>query len=176
MGPASAMRTSIEKGGIRLRSHSEATKGRSETIEEARRKFHQREQAKDEKFAKEEVRALEKKNQKEARMVERGHRRSSASEGGRNKPPTKSDPTMQEKGFFVGGEYGSVPGQPPPNIEEEAGDGHNGTRKSYTGFSGTKHKTHSTWTKFVMWLRTRFLRMSSPKTKTKTKKQSGKKA
>ena len=158
MSPTSAIRTSIDKG-FRIRSRSEVdTRVRSETIQEARRKFQEKEQAKEERAAREEIRAMEKRNQKEARQIERGHRRSSASDGTRNKR-SKSDLTVQEKDGFIGRQYDSVPGQTPPYTQE----GYEQPRRSQTGFSGTKKKTHSTFTKFMMWVRTRFLRMGGKK-------------
>ena len=157
MSPASVIRTSIDKG-FRLRSRSEVdTRARSESIREARRKFDERQQAKDEKAAQEEIRALEKRNQKEARQIERGHRRSSVSDGTRNKR-SKSDLTMHEKDGLYGHSYGS----PPLNIphdEEELEQ----PRRSQTGFASTKYKTHGTWTKFLMWFRTRLIRMGGKK-------------
>jgi len=159
MSPTSAIRTSIDKG-FRIRSRSEVPPVRSETIQEARRKFQEREQAKEEKAAREEIRAMEKRQQKEARQIERGHRRSSASESTRNNKRSKSDPPMQEKDGFVGREYDSVPGQTPPYTQEGFEEQ---PRRSHTGFSGTKKKTHSTFTKFMMWLRTRFIRLGGKK-------------
>jgi hypothetical protein len=164
MSPASAFRGSFE--GFRVRSRSEVDgRVRSETIQEARRKFYEKEQAKEEKAAREEIRAREKREQKEARQIERGHRRSSASEGARNKR-SKSDPVMHEKNGFIGREYDSVPGQAPPYIQEAFEEGPGGfgePHRSHTGFSNTKKKTHSTFTKFMMWIRTRFMRMGGKK-------------
>lgn len=152
MPPASAIRTSIDKGFC-LRSRSEVdARVRSTSIAEARRKFAEREQAKEEKAAQEEIRALEKRNQKEARKIDRGHRRSSASDGTRNKR-SKSDLTMHEKdGFWTGQEYNAG-----------LDDGAEQPRRSHTGFSRTKQNTHGTWTKFLMWFRTRLIRMGGRK-------------
>ncbi|KAH8597592.1 hypothetical protein B0O99DRAFT_684903 [Bisporella sp. PMI_857] len=159
MTPISAVRTSIDKG-FRIRSHSShahQTSG-TETIEEARRKFREREEAKDEKAAQEEIRQREKQEQKLARKIERGHRRSSASEGTRNHR-SKSDLTMHshnEKGdSFVSRDYRSASVQDPPLREDEIPQ----RSRSHTATSSAKKKTHSAWTKFMMWLRTRFIRM-----------------
>ena len=158
MSPASAIRTSLDKG-FRLRSRSEVDhRARSESIQEARRKFTEKEQAKEEKAARDEIRALEKRNQKEARQIVGGHRRSSASSGTRNKR-SKSDLTMQEKDIFVGREYGSVPFQTPPFDQPEFAQ----PLRSTTGFASTKQKTHGTWTKFLMWFRTRLIRIGGKK-------------
>lgn len=156
MSPSS-LRTSIDKG-FRIRSHSGVdTHMRQETIQEARRKFQEKELAKEEKAAREEVRAMEKRNQKEAREMERRHRRSSASEGARSKR-SKSDLTItagnEKVGNMFGRDYNSVPGQNPPYMAEGLEDAPRRTRKE-----STKKKTHSAWTKLMMWLRTRFIRL-----------------
>lgn len=163
ISPVSAIRTSMDKG-FRIRSRSEVdSRSRTETIQEARRKFQEKELAKEEKAAREEIRALEKRNQKEARVqIERGHRRSSASDAARRKR-SKSDLTMTEKGdsFLVGREYDSVMVQTPPAFGEFAGEGNMGARQREGALKETKKKTHSAWTKLMMWLRTRFIRMGS---------------
>jgi len=152
MTPASAIRTSIDKG-FRIRSRSEAGSGtyRVDSIQEARRKFSEKEAVKEEKAAQEEIRKMEKKNQKEARQIERSHRRSSASDQTRSKR-SKSDLTMaSEKGVF-GRDYTSTTPQHPPFT-----DGFDEIPR--TNSHNAKQKTHGTWTKFMMWLRTRFIRM-----------------
>ncbi|KAH7318955.1 hypothetical protein BKA65DRAFT_409494 [Rhexocercosporidium sp. MPI-PUGE-AT-0058] len=155
MSPVSAIRNSLDKG-FRIRSRSEVdTRVRSETIQEARRKFEEKEQAKEEKAAREEIKALEKRQQKEARQIERGHRRSSASNDTRSKR-SKSDLTMQEKDGFVGRDYNSVLQQQTPTFSGFGDEQFHQPRRSGTA----KLKTHSAWTKFVMWIRTRFIRMN----------------
>ena len=157
MSPASAIRTSIDKG-FRIRSRSEVdASARSESIQEARRKFDEREQAKEEKAAQVEIRAIEKRNQKEARQVERGHRRSSASDGTRNKR-SKSDLTIPEK-EILRRPFAGVPYESSHNEEELEQP-----QKSQTGFASTKQKTHGTWTKFLMWFRTRLIRIGGRRT------------
>ncbi|TVY50180.1 hypothetical protein LCER1_G009145 [Lachnellula cervina] len=158
MSPSS-LRPSMD-AGFRIRSRSEVdTRGRSETIQEARRKFEAREQAKEEKAAREEIRQLEKRNQREARQLERSHRRSSASELGTRAKRSKSDLTKNNEktsGLFAQ-DYNNVPSQNAPLFAETEGPGippRRGQKKE-----SPKHKTHSAWTKFMMWLRTRFLRM-----------------
>jgi hypothetical protein len=154
MSPVSVLRTSIDKG-FRIRSRSELDSGvRAETIQEARRKFQEKENAKEEKAAREEIKALEKKQQKEARNYERSARGSSVSEQAATRSKrSKSDLTMQEKSgdVFVGRGYDTVPLQTPPF----RGEGFAQPRRTNT----TKAKTHSAWTKFVMWLKTRWIRM-----------------
>jgi hypothetical protein len=163
MSPASAIRTSMDKG-FRIRSRSEVDpRSRSETIQEARRKFQEKELAKEEKAAREEIRALEKRNQKEARQIERGHRRSSASDATRSKR-SKSDLTMTEKGdnILVGREYDTAMVQTPP-VFTDGFAAAEGVQRREGALKETKKKTHSAWTKLMMWLRTRFIRMGRKK-------------
>lgn len=150
MSPTSAIRTSIDKG-FRLRSRSEVEpRSRAESVSEARRKFYEKEKVKEERAALEEVKALEKQQQKEAKERDRQHRRSSASERARSKR-SKSEPTSYEKdeGIF-GRDYDTTNFQTAPLPADEP---LNPPRR----INSAKRKTHSTWTTFVMWLRTRFL-------------------
>jgi len=136
-----------------MRSRSDTPKVHVETVQEARRKFQERELAKEEKAAREEVRALERRQQKEAMRIERGHRRSSASDRTRTKRSRSDLTSLGEKGEpFVAREYSST-GQAQAPAGEDAS---NQPRRSGTA----KRKTHGAWTKFMMWLRTRILRMS----------------
>jgi len=141
--------------GFRIRSRSDTPNVHIETVQEARRKFQERELAKEEKAAREEVRALEKRQQREAMKIERGHRRSSASDRTRAKRSRSDLTSLGEKGEpFIAREYSSTgQGQ---NPVAGGGETFNQPRRSGTA----KRKTHSTWTKFMMWLRTRILRMS----------------
>jgi hypothetical protein len=157
MSPGSAVRTSMDRG-FRIRSRSDVNHTPTETVQEARRRWNERQQEKDEIAAREEIRALEKRNKKEARQIERGHRRSSASDATRAKR-SKSDLTMQEKGGVIGHDYNSAPLQTPPFTVE----GLDVPRRSHTTMSTTKKKTHGAWTKLMMWLRTRFIRMGKKK-------------
>lgn len=144
-----------------MRSRSDVDTGRAETIHEARRRFQEKEDAKEAKAAAEEIKALEKRQRKEAMNYERSARRSSGQSEATRKTRgnrSKSDLTMQqnEKGsdVFVGRGYDSVSaGQTPPAF----GDGSHERPRRNT--NTTKAKTHSAWTKFVMWLRTRFIRL-----------------
>lgn len=157
MSPASAIRTSMDRS-YRIRSNSQVdTRARVESIREARRKFEEKELAKEQKAHLAEVKAIEKQNLREARQVEKGQRKSSFSDTNRSKR-SKSDLTAQEKGeTFIGRDYNSVPVLEPPLTAE---DNFEPPKRSRTGASTTKKKTHSAWTQFMMWLRTRILRMS----------------
>lgn len=158
MTPGSAIRTSIDIG-FRVRSRSDADpRHQKESVQEARRKWMEREQAKEEKAAREEIAKLEKRNQKEARQIERGHRRSSASNDTRSKR-SKSDLTMKsEKGPF-GTDYGSTTPQDLPYTTPSAEGFEETPSRSQTAALNAKKKTHSAWTKFMMWFRTRFIRL-----------------
>lgn len=149
MTPSSTLRTSTDRG-FRTRSRSETdSRNRAEGIQEARRRFEEKEKIKEEKAAQEEVRKMEKRSKREA---ERTHRRSSASNT-RSKR-SKSDLTMQsEKNTPLGQEYNTNP------VGSELGE----TASTQYARTSAKKKTHSAWTKFMLWLRTRFLRMSKPR-------------
>ncbi|KAI9744594.1 MAG: hypothetical protein M1818_002123 [Claussenomyces sp. TS43310] len=156
VSPMSAVRTSMDME-FRIRSRSEVdTRARRDSIQEARRKFHEKEQAKAEKVAQQEVRELEKRNTKEARRVERSVRKSTASDGTRSKR-SKSDLTIpyEKENEFVGRDYDTAEQRPPPNMGD---DSLKPPRRSRAA-SGTKKKTHGAWTTFMMWFRTRLLRM-----------------
>ncbi len=158
MSPASAIRSSMDKS-YRMRSNSQVdTRSRAESIREARRKFEEKELAKEQKAHLAEVKALEKQNLREARQIEKGQRKSSFSDTMTRSKRSKSDLTVQEKGdTFLGRDYNSVPVLSPPVTTE---DNFEPPRRSRTGASTTKMKTRSAWTQFMLWLRTRFLRMS----------------
>lgn len=175
--PTSALRTSIDAATstFRLRSRSEGLETRTnsytrtptntETIHEARRKFAEKESLKEEKAARDEVKALERRQMREARALEKGHRRSSASErpAARGKPRSRSDLTkegmreeLQEKDGLVGRGYGEVVPMRTPTFAP-------GEMEPPRRTGTAKLKTHSAWTKFVMWIRTRFIRMGKEK-------------
>lgn len=169
MSPSTALRTSFDKGfRLRSRSEIETTRDRALSIQEARRKFQEKEQAKDEKAAREEVRQLEKRNQKEALKIERSHRRSSASDGTRSK---RSKSELNEKqggageGLFVHG-YGVASDQ---GLSHGAEEGPQRSRR-HSATNNAKKKTLSAWTKLMMWIRTRIIRMKG-KSKSKGKKR-----
>jgi hypothetical protein len=158
MSPASAIRSSMDRG-YRIRSNSQVdTRSRAESIREARRKFEEKELAKEHKAHLAEVKAIEKQNLREAKQVEKGGRKSSFSDTITRSKRSKSDLTTQEKGdTFLGRDYNSVPVLSPPVTTD---DNFGPPRRSRTATSTTKKKTQSAWTQFMLWLRTRFLRMS----------------
>lgn len=133
-------------------------------IQEAKRKFQEKERLKQEKAELAEVKAIERANRKEARMMEKGGGRQSSksigsADGARSKR-SKSDLTTHEKSneMFMAQDYNAMAqGQAPPNLEDDE-DGQTPRRRRNTT-SSTKKKTHSAWTTFMIWLRTRILRV-----------------
>jgi hypothetical protein len=158
MSPASAIRSSMDRG-YRIRSNSQVdTRSRTESIREARRKFEEKELAKEQKAHLAEAKAIERQNLREAKQMEKGQRKSSFSDTATRSKRSKSDLTAQEKGdTFLGRDYNSVPILSPPVTTE---DNFEPPKRSRTGASTTKKKTQSAWTQFMLWLRTRFLRIS----------------
>jgi hypothetical protein len=158
MSPASAIRSSMDKG-YRIRSNSQVdTRSREESIREARRKFEEKELAKEQKAHLAEAKAIEKQNLREAKQMEKGGRKSSLSDTITRSKRSKSDLTAQEKGdTFLGRDYDSVPVLSPPVTTD---DNFEPPKRSRTTASTTRKKTQSAWTQFMLWLRTRFLRIS----------------
>jgi len=159
MTPVSAIRTSIDKS-FRIRSHSNDVHHRQRsgttTIEEERKKFWDKVTAEDELAAQEDIRRREKAEQKAARKIERGHRRSSASEGRSHR--SKSDPLAALNEKRIAGILG------PDDIHAATGEEFEEyPSRSNTYTSHAKHKTHGAWTTFVMWFRTRFIRIGKRK-------------
>lgn len=147
-----------------MRSLSEVdSRDRITIVQEARRKFLEKEMAKDEKAAREEIRQLEKRNQKEALKLERAHRQSSASDGARSKR-SKSDLTLQTEkpssGSRSEGLFAQYAGEPSAT---EAFPSDEQPQRTFSATNNAKKKTHSAWTKLMMWIRTRFIRMKGKK-------------
>lgn len=141
---------SSEKG-FRLRSRSEVIiRGRAQSIQEARRKFLQKEIVQEEKAAQEEIKQLEKRQQKEAMRIERSNRQPSVSDVSRSKR-SKSDLTVYEtsENFLDGDDETGTYKYAEPEPERRR-----------TG-SLAKQKTHSAWAIFLMWFRTRLIRFES---------------
>lgn len=158
MSPVSAIRNSVDLG-FRLRSRSDAHHTNPETIEEARRRWDMEQRAKEEKYAKEEIRKREKQHKAEAkdRMGQGHHRRSSASEATRSKR-SKSDLTIhQEKSGIFGQEYTSTTVDVPPVMDDTFGQPKQPRTTSAT--HNAKKKANSSFHAFLMWLRTRILRI-----------------
>jgi hypothetical protein len=175
----SPIRSSLD--GFRMRSRSDMdTATRQEHVRQARRKFDEKEKAKEEKYAREQVKKRERADTKEAQRIERGHGqvrkgsfgtsgiascRTSSSTEARPSGPRKStsnnhssttrlDDSAEKLGFSSRG-YDSVASGQSPQARTDDADFDGSARKTRTA----KHKTTSTWTAFVLWFRTRLLKI-----------------
>ncbi|TWU75242.1 hypothetical protein ED733_005774 [Metarhizium rileyi] len=170
--PLSPLRSSLDMGAFRLRSRSEVDNlTHQEQVREARRKFEAKERAKDEKYAKEQLRKRERAESKEAHKLEKSHTRlRKGSAHGSATSSTLSSGTdlrisssrkhgamledNREKVEFSSFGYDSThPGQTPPSRPDEV------HFKSQKRTKTAKYKTLSIWTAFMLWLRTRLLKM-----------------
>ncbi|KAL2136510.1 hypothetical protein VTI74DRAFT_3335 [Chaetomium olivicolor] len=213
----SPLRTSLDMAGFpRLRAKSELdTATRNENIRVARRKFEERERAKEEKYDREMIRKRERRDNKEASRIEKGeapsrpsfHRKrtptglsslsgppsvgiggartssnrtaqsppglgfgsASAPAGSsiglgisrrKNSNSPVSTAAEQEKLAFDSCKYENVPLQPPPNLGEHGVRDVRFDRAQPRRSSSAKHKTQSYWHGFILWLRTKLLRLS----------------
>ncbi|KAI0169950.1 hypothetical protein GGR52DRAFT_574000 [Hypoxylon sp. FL1284] len=207
----SPFRASFEAAGFpRLRAKSDLdTATRAEHLREARRKFELRERAKEEKYAKEEIKRRERADNKRALEIEkqekhaaalhkeamaakaraesseireaiaRGkhNRKISTTSSGRpslamsrtsiSRPGTsrKNAPSPLQEGLaeaekFTIGNYDSLDARSPPAFGHEAGGAQEVVFKTPKRKNTAKKKTQSTWTMFILWLRTKLLRAS----------------
>jgi hypothetical protein len=116
--------------------------------------------AKEEKYAKEEIRKREKQHKAEAkdRMGQGHQRRSSMSEAATRSKRSKSDLTIhQEKSGIFGQEYASTTIDVPPVMDDTFGQPKQTRTTSAT--HNAKKKANSSFHAFLMWLRTRILRI-----------------
>ncbi|KAI1772079.1 hypothetical protein F4818DRAFT_444703 [Hypoxylon cercidicola] len=212
--PPSTMRTSFDTFP-RLRAKSDLdTATRAEHLREARRKFELREKAKEEKYAREEIKRRERADNKRALEIEkqekhaaalhkemmaakaraesseireamaRGkhNRKFSSTSSGRpslaisrtsmSRPGTsrKNAPSplaeggaeegLAEPEKFASSNYDSLDARSPPAFGHEAGGAQDVVFKSPKRKNTAKKKTQSTWTMFILWLRTKLLRAS----------------
>ncbi|XDG08940.1 hypothetical protein ABKA04_008555 [Annulohypoxylon sp. FPYF3050] len=202
--PMSPLRTSFDATGFpRLRAKSDLdTATRAEHLREARRKFELREKAKEEKYAREEIKRRERADNKRAQEQEkqaaalykeqmavkarqeaieleeaiaRGkqNRKASATSSGRpslaisrtsmSRPGTsrKNAPSpLAETDRFVSSNYDSLDAKNPPSFGSEAGGAHDVAFQPSKRRNTARKKTQSTWTMFILWLRTKLLRAS----------------
>lgn len=211
----SPIRSSLE--GFRLRSKSELDAvARAEQIRVARRKFEERERAKEEKYDREMIKKRERRDNKQATKIEKGSRKVSSSEerpsmlpissstshrpgvSRKTTPPglftasasapaatgglsfgkgfwgsnasrdaLQNESSMSEKpsASFASRQYESVPaGQtmppafgptPPAGVDDVRFEQFRPRRSS-----NAKRRTQSYWQGFLLWLRTRILRLS----------------
>jgi hypothetical protein len=163
--------------GFRLRSRSEVdTATRQENVREARRKFEEKEKAKEEKYAREQIRKQERAESREAHRFNKNGRKGSfaTSRMSCDRVSTSIDirPTISrkttgpgngiglgltnenEKVDFAASSYdtayrGTTPGSRADDVHFQS------THRNNTA----KRKTNSAWTAFVLWLRTRLLKL-----------------
>ncbi|KAM4058550.1 hypothetical protein HRG_006488 [Hirsutella rhossiliensis] len=169
-GPMSPIRSSLDMAGFRLRSRSELDAvSRQDHVREARRKFEAKERAKEERYAREQVRKRERACSKEAQKLEREqarlHRTSQASLSGR---PTSSGPRRRVVAGGIG--LGLVEADEKSACSGRADDSpslgqapraraDNVEFKSSKRTKTAKHRTVGVWTAFMLWLRTRLLKL-----------------
>ncbi|KPM36772.1 hypothetical protein AK830_g9801 [Neonectria ditissima] len=169
----SPLRSSLDVNGFRLRSRSEVdTASRQDHVREARRKFEEKERAKEEKYAREQMRKQERAENKEANRLAKSYsngRKASfgASRISCDRISTNSDirPSMSrkntsnaldenEKADFATQGYDTA--LPAPSPRSRADHVHfESARRNTTA----KRKTTGAWTAFVLWFRTRLLKM-----------------
>ncbi|POS83166.1 hypothetical protein EPUL_006853, partial [Erysiphe pulchra] len=151
--PHSSSSISIEKG-FRLRSRSEViSRGRAKSVQEARRRFIEKERLQEEKAAREEIKQLEKRQQKEAIRIERSNRQSSASLSSRSKR-SKSDATSYETGESLSTRSTAIGSDDPFLKSEEIPEQ---KRSSFPA----KQKLFSACAMFLMWFRMRLMHLGS---------------
>ncbi|KAI1077336.1 hypothetical protein F5B20DRAFT_271179 [Whalleya microplaca] len=198
VAPMSPLRSSFDSAGFRLRAKSDLdTATRADHLREARRKFEMREKAKDEKYAREQIKRRERADNKRAQELEkqaaalhkeqlavkarqdaieleeamaRGKqaRKISMQSSGRpsvtmSRPSTSRKNTATTLGDaekFVSSNYDSMGSRNPPSFGPEAGGAQSVHFQSFKRRNTAKKKTQSAWTSFILWLRTRLLRVS----------------
>ncbi|KAK8065215.1 hypothetical protein PG997_011962 [Apiospora hydei] len=207
------MRSSFEAVNFpRLRAKSDLdTATRQDHLREARRKFEAREQAKEEKWAREQIRRREREDNKRALEVEKQakaqrkereaaklrleaaemaeaalphnkqhNRKSSGNSTGRpsmtrmrsgrtntggSQQQSQSQPQQQAQDpeKFAAGNYESMSTCTPPAFGQRAGTARTASYETPRRSHTAKRKTHGAWTAFILWLRTRLLRLKKSK-------------
>lgn len=178
--PMSPLRNSLE-GAFRLRSRSEVETGVSRVdIREARRKFEEDERIKQEKYEAEQRRKQERRQEREKSMLRKNTAGSDMSIIGRpsfsrkRTPPLVSAKRTRSGESSAGGAMSEkMPNQPcaaafmSSNYESTEGgaapdfglDVHDVRFQTPPRAHTAKRKTQSYWTSFVLWFRTRLLRL-----------------
>ena len=166
----SPLRSSLDMSGFRLRSRSSLdTATRQEQVRQARRKFEEKERVKEEKYVREQIRKRERADTKEAQR----HMRMGSSSGvasGRTSSSTDIRPTPSRKSTTTAGSragggsgemeevvvsYDSVPSEERSQAKADEVQFASAPRRNKTA----KRKTTGAWTAFVLWLRTRLLKL-----------------
>ncbi len=159
--PLSPLRNSLDISGFRLRSRSEVdTRTHQEQVREARRKFQEKEKAKEEKYARQQLRRRERADQSRDRAKIRKSTTGSASTakssatGSRYATSYDTEDCSQEKpDFGITGAYDHADADQTPARADEVQFQRHQRRKT------AKHKTNGVWTAFMLWFRTRLLRL-----------------
>ncbi|KOS19142.1 hypothetical protein ESCO_000523 [Escovopsis weberi] len=157
--PLSPFRTSMDLNGFRIRSRSDVdTHARQEQVREARRKFEAKQKEKDEKYAREQVRKRERADAKEALKFERQQAQRRKSSLGHCSVVSnhRASTSFREKvaGCFA-----------PCDDDDEDDRTDDGIFNINSRSKSAKRRTTSVWTAFVLWLRTRFIKLGRRKTK-----------
>ena len=164
----SPLRTSLEKGAFRIRSRSEVdTMTRQEQVREARRKFEEKEKAKEEKYAREQERKLE-------RPQCQGRKGSLPIVGGRSSSSTDPRPSTSRKSTGTSGQAAAAAAAAAEEAEKSnltsldydrttAGQAPEpraeGVRFNTPKRKAAKRKTRSAWISFMIRLRTWLLNL-----------------
>ncbi|KFY23281.1 hypothetical protein V493_05945 [Pseudogymnoascus sp. VKM F-4281 (FW-2241)] len=124
-----------------------------EVLYEARRRFDEKEAEKEERAARAHVKALEKKNLKEALKAEAMAKkalREANEKYEQDEQPASLEPAMTMEDFLAA------------NYEEVKGMKYRRKKRSPKNKTAydAKHKVHSAWTNFMFWFRTRLLKIS----------------
>lgn len=147
--PISPFRTSLDVNGFRLRSRSEMdTVSRQEQVREARRKFEAKEREKEEKYAREQIRKRERADAKEAQKTERAQASKRKTSFGHTSTlsSARNSSSVREK-----------------NESEPLNGGGRAADEQFQAPSRSKtakRRTNSLWTAFILWLRTRLLKLA----------------
>ncbi|OAQ98401.1 hypothetical protein LLEC1_04842 [Akanthomyces lecanii] len=155
------LRNSLDISGFRLRAHSEVdTRTHQEQVREARRKFQEKEKAKEEKYARQQLRRRERDAQTRVGAKLRKSTTGSTSTvkstapSSRHAPSHAADEHSQEKPDFTNtGAYDFATAGQSPARADEVQFQRPQRRKT------AKHKTNGVWTAFMLWLRTRLLKL-----------------
>jgi len=148
-------RSSLD-GKFRLRSKSEQDPATvAESIRAARQAFSEKERAKDEKVEKEQLKQAQRRYKKQVKRREQESRKSSQSE---RKSKLKRSPSnlVDEKTDSVGGrEYETMTDGPSTDVNTGS---YRPSRRADTTKTA-KSKAQSNWLSFMVWLRTRILKL-----------------
>lgn len=168
--PMSPLRHSLDMNHFRIRSRSDVdTATRQEHVREARRKFEEKERAKEEKYAREQVRKRERADTREAHRQDRAQsRKGSLNTVGRaSSSDVRPEATRRSTGhgrpiaekvtpgndFTSRGYDDMTTGQSPGRADEVRFESNKRTRMT------AKRKTTGAWTTFMLWLRTRLVKL-----------------